>query len=177
MRHLEFKGKYLQKLLSGEKRATIRKRVYVKPGELVYVHCGGKIIGKARIRSVREIRLDEIDDEIAGMEGFKSAEELVSEIRDYYSDRDRLYLIEFDLEPFERPLDPAEMYYENDDLIEIARRAVESDALSEDEKEVLRLFLKTGSIRKTAFRLGGLSRRGVVREALRKARAIVNEQK
>ncbi|WP_456478283.1 ASCH domain-containing protein [Geoglobus ahangari] len=177
MKHLEFKGKYLQKLLSGEKRATIRKRVYVKPGELVYVHCGGKIVGRARIKDVREIGLDEIDEEIARKEGFESAEELVAELRGYYSDRDRLYLIEFDFEPFEKPLDPAEMYYENDDLIEIARKAVDSDALSEEEKEVLRLFLKTGSIRKTAFRLGGLSRRGVVREALRKARKIVNEQK
>ncbi|AKG91353.1 hypothetical protein GAH_01345 [Geoglobus ahangari] len=177
MKHLEFKGKYLQKLLSGEKRATIRKRVYVKPGELVYVHCGGNIVGRARIKDVREIGLDEIDEEVARKEGFESVEELVAELRGYYSDRDRLYLIEFDFEPFEKPLDPAEMYYENDDLIEIARKAVDSDVLSEEEKEVLRLFLKTGSIRKTAFRLGGLSRRGVVREALRKARKIVNEQK
>ncbi len=177
MKHLEFKGKYLQKLLSGEKRATIRKRAYVSPGELVYVHCGGKIIGKARILDVREIGIDEIDDDVARMEGFDSAEELLEEIRNYYTGRDRLYLIEFDFEPFEKPLDPAEMYYENADLVEIARKALESGMVSEDDKEVLRLFLRTGSIRKTAFRLGGLSKRGVVREALRRAKKIVNEQK
>lgn len=177
MKHLEFKGKYLQKLLNGEKRATIRRRVYVKPGELVYVHCGGKIIGRARISDVRKLSIDEIDDQIAKKEGFNSAEELKAEIKRYYSQNDSLYLIEFDFEPFDSPVDPAEMYYENEDLVEIAKKAIESESLSDEDRKILRLFIRTGSIRKTAFMLGGLNRRGIVRETLRRARKIVNEQK
>ena len=174
MKHLEFKRKYLEFLLSGKKRSTIRKRAYVKPGEPVYVHCGGKIVGMARIRGVRKISLSDIDDQIARMEGFSDREELVRELDRYYDSKD-LYLIEFDFEPFENPVEPHAMHYGNNDLVEVARKAMESDELGEEERRIIELFLKTGSIRKTAFRLGGISKRGVVREAIRKALKLVSE--
>lgn len=177
MKHIEFKGKYAEKLLMGEKKSTIRRRVYFKPGELVYVHSGGKIIGKARIKSIKEISIEEIDEEIARKEGFSSVDELIEELKQYYSDSDKLYFVEFDFEPFQSPVDPGEFHYFSNDLIEIAKKAIESEEFSEREKEILRLFIKTGSIRKTAFRLGGLWQRGIVRDVLRKAVRIVNEQK
>ncbi|AIY89463.1 ASCH domain-containing protein [Geoglobus acetivorans] len=177
MKHLEFKGKFAEKLLKGEKTSTIRKRVYVKPEELVYVHSGGKIIGKARIKNIRQISFSEIDDEIARKEGFSSADELLQELKQYYSQEENLYLIEFEFTPFETPVNPAELYYKNSDLMEIAKKALKSDGLNDKEKKVIELFLRTGSIRKTALRLGGLWKRGEVRDVLRKACTIINEQK
>jgi len=171
LKHLEFKEKYLEKLLSSEKTITIRRRAYVKPNDVVFVHCGGKIIGKAKIKDVRKIKREELNEEIAKKDGFDSFEDFIKEINDYYSDQE-LYLIEFELEPFENPLDPREMYYGEEDLIEIAKKALNSEKLSEREKEILKLFIRTGSIRKTARKIGGLKNRGIVREVLRKAYKI-----
>jgi len=176
MKHIEFKGKYAEKILKGEKTVTIRKRAYVKPDDIVFVHSGGKIIGKARIKGVRRIDIKELDDELARREGFDNREELIDEIREYYGEGNDLYLIEFDFEPFDEPLEPERMYYDGGSLSEIARRAVKLDIFSEEEKRILELFLKTGSIRKTAFRLGGLSKRGVVRKTIRKAFKAVKER-
>ena len=176
MKHIEFKGKYAEKILKGEKTATIRKRVYVKPNDVVFVHSGGKIIGKARIKEVRQIDIQDLDHELARKEGFDNIEELMDEIREYYGEGKDLYLIEFDFEPFDEPLDPEKMYYDGSSLSEIARKALKLDSFSEDEKRILELFLKTGSIRKTAFRLGGLSKRGIVRKTIRKAFKAVREK-
>ncbi len=174
MKHLEFRRKYLDLLISGKKRSTIRKRAYVIPGETVFVHCGGMIIGKAKITSVRKISLENIDDKIAEMDGFSSIHELLDEINSYYCNSD-LYLIEFELEKFCKPVTPHEMYYEGENLMEIARRALKSSALTQEEKEIIDLFLKTGSIRKTALKLGGISKRGLVRKVMRKAFRVVRE--
>ncbi len=174
MKHLEFKRKYLDLLLSGKKRSTIRKRVYVKPGDEVYIHCGGMIIGKAKIISIREININEVDDEIARMEGLNSKDELLNELSDYYQDSD-LFLIEFDFRKFESPITPHEMHYGNKNILEIAKKALESQELTEGEKKIIELFLKTKSIRRTAFILGGMSKRGIVRNAIRKAIRVVKE--
>jgi len=176
MKHLEFKEKYLKKLMSGEKTVTIRRRAYVKPNDVVFVHCGGKIIGKAKIKRVEKIKREDLNEEIAKKDGFESFEDFIREINNYYSDRD-LYLIEFELEPFDQPLDPKEMYYGEEDLTEIAKKALDSEKLSEKEREILKLFIRTGSIRKTARKIGGLKNRGIVREVLRKAYKIAIEQK
>jgi|GEM_PF-3274197 hypothetical protein len=40
--------------------------------------------------------------------------------------------------------------------------------MSEDERRTLELFLKCGSIRKTAIKLGGLKKRREIRKILRK---------
>ena len=174
MKHLEFRRKYLNLLKSGKKRSTIRKKAHVKTGDHVLVHCGGMIIGKAKIISIKKIRIDSIDDEIARMEGFSSRSELVKELRNYYSSSES-YLIEFEFEELEKPVTPREMYYENRDLSDVAKRALDFPDLNQNEKKIIELFLKTGSIRKTAFRLGGISKRGIVRDALRKAVEIVKK--
>ncbi len=176
MKHLEFKRKYLKSLISGEKRSTIRKRAYVKPDEHVYIHCGGMVIGKARIISVRKLRIEDIGDEIARMEGFSNKYELLNELNSYYSNSG-LYLIEFDFEKFSKPLSPYEMHYEKRSLMDVASEALKLEEMSPNERKIIELFLETGSIRKTAFRLGGLSKRDVVRETIRKAFRVVRGQK
>ena len=166
IKHIEFKKKYKRKLMGGKKSCTIRKRCYVSEGDEVLVHCGGKIIGKARITEVEERRVDELGDDIAREEGFKSRKELVNEIRKIYGDLDKVYVIRFKFDPFRRAINPEELYYSGD-LKEIAERALRELKLSEEERRILELFLECGSVKKAAMRLGGIWERKKVREVLR----------
>jgi hypothetical protein len=168
MKHLEFKDRYKELLLSGKKTATIRTQCYVKEGDEVFVHCGGKIIGSAKIKKIEERSLEEIDDRIARADGFESREDLINEIRKIYGDPKKVYVIWFDFKPFKNEIDPHEMYYSDADLVEVARRALENLCLSQGDRKILEIFLKTQSIRKTAMKLGGIKKRGIVRKVLRK---------
>ena len=168
MKHLEFKDRYKELLLSGKKTATIRTQCYVKEGDEVFVHCGGKIIGSAKIKKIEERSLEEIDDRIARADGFESREDLINEIRKIYGDPKKVYVIWFDFKPFKNEIDPHEMYYSDADLVEVARRALENLSLSQGDRKILEIFLKTQSIRKTAMKLGGIKKRGIVRKVLRK---------
>ncbi len=167
LKHIEFKKKYKRKLLSGKKNCTIRKRCYVSEGDEVFVHCGGKIIGKAKITRVEERKLEELDDEIAREEGFRSREELINEVRKIYGDCEKVYVIRFEFKPLDRPINPEELYYKQRDLKEIAERALKELELSEEEKRILELFLECGSVKKAAMKLGGIWERKRVRNVLR----------
>ena len=174
-KHIEFKGKYKKLLTSGKKRSTIRRRCYVREGEDVFVHCGGKIIGKAKILKIEEKRLEELDDSVARAEGFKNREELINEIKKIY-DTDRVYVINFEFHPFKKPLTPEEVYYGSLSLREIAERALKELELSEEEKRILETFLEAGSVKKAAVRLGGIWERKKVRDILRKCYQRLNEK-
>ncbi len=176
MKHLEFKNKYKKLLVCGKKKSTIRKKCYVKEGEEVFVHCGGKIIGKAKIIKVEEKNLDKIDDAIAKEEGFNNKEELIKEIRNIYGNVEKVYLIKFEFEPFEKPILPEEMYYGSEDLIEIAKKSLKNLELDEKEKYILNLFLECGSLKKTAIKLGGVWERKKVRDLLRKCFKMLKEK-
>jgi hypothetical protein len=98
MKHLEFKKKYADLLLSGEKRVTIRNWTNLKEGDEAYVHCGGKIIGKARIKAVERKKISELSDEEARLDGFKNKEEMLEEL-EKMGYGDEVYVIRFDFEP------------------------------------------------------------------------------
>ncbi|MET1124855.1 MAG: ASCH domain-containing protein [Archaeoglobaceae archaeon] len=166
MKHLEFDGKYAELILSGRKRATIRKWVKLREGDEVYVHSGGKIIGKARILSVEKKKIDELSEEDAILDGFSSREELLAELKRLGYDGE-VYVVKFEFEPMEAA-DPRNFYYGDADLEEVAKLALRELELSDDERRLLEMFLKYGSIRKVAARLGGWRKRGVVRKVLRK---------
>ncbi|AEA46723.1 ASCH domain-containing protein [Archaeoglobus veneficus] len=170
MKHLEFKEKYKKPLLSGKKRATIRTVTNLKPGDVVFVHCGGKIIGEAEIESVEEKSAEELTEDDARADGFASLRELKRELGRLYGDADKFYVIRFRLRPFDSGVSPHEMYYgsADADLVEIAKNALEKLELSDEERKILELFLETGSIKKTAIRLGGMRKRKIVRDVLRK---------
>lgn len=176
MKHLEFKNKYRSLLLNGKKRATIRLYTNLKPGDEVYVHCGGKIIGIAEIEDVQEKRIDELTEEDAKIDGFESLDELVDEIRGIYGDVEKVYVIKFRFKEFENSVIPHEMYYGDADLVQIAEKALQTLDLSEEERKVLKLFLETGSIRKVAFKLGGIRKRKVIRDLLRKCYSELKEK-
>ncbi len=168
MKHVEFKERYKDLLLSGRKKVTVRVQCYVKEGDEVFVHCGGKIVGTAKITKIEERSLDEIDERIAKADGFESKDELINEIREIYGNPKRLYVIWFNFKPFKKEIDPHAMYYEDRDLVEIAKIALENLNLSQDDRKILEIFLKTQSIRKTAMKIGGIKKRGIVRKVLRR---------
>lgn len=168
MKHLEFKDIYRDILLSGRKRITIRLRCYVREGEEVFVHCGGRIVGTAKILKVEKRMLEDVDDELAKLDGFKSREELLKTIKDLYGDVEEVYIIWFDLKPFKKEIDPHEMYYSDLDLVKVAKIALDELNLSEDDRKIVEIFLRTQSIRRTALKLGSIKKRGIVRKVLRK---------
>lgn len=176
MKHLEFKEKYKELLLSGKKKATVRSWTNLKAGDKALVHCGGKIIGIAKILSVEKKKIDEFTEEDAKIEGFNSLEDFLREVRNYYG-KDELYFIKFEFEPFEREIEPHEYHYEGYDIDRIVDEALEKLELSEKEREILLLYKKYGSIRKVAKKLGGWRKRGEIRKVIRKAFKMLKNQK
>ncbi|MEM1832323.1 MAG: ASCH domain-containing protein, partial [Desulfurococcaceae archaeon] len=75
-RHIMLKGAYIEKLLSNEKKATIRKGIYKPKYSEVIIHAGGKPVAKARITRVYYRRLKELGEYEARLEGFKNTSEL-----------------------------------------------------------------------------------------------------
>jgi hypothetical protein len=166
MKHLEFKGKYAKALIEGRKKLTIRKLTNLKEGDEVLVHSGGKIIGKATVKTIERKHVSEITDEEARLDGFRNTEELRAEMRKMGYDGE-VYLIHFDFEPL-KAVNPHNLYYGDADLEEIARKSLENLELDERDRKVLETFLRYGSIRRAARKLGGARKRGEIRKVLRK---------
>ncbi|WP_457619864.1 ASCH domain-containing protein [Methanopyrus sp.] len=175
-KHLEISGEYRDKLLRGEKRATIRvgRVPGARPGKVVYIHCGGYVYGKVRITDVRTKKVKDLTDEDAKLDGFENREELLKALRNHYPnlrDDDVVTIVEFEwVERFDEPILSEHLPYDGHDPIEIAKRALEEDIpLSPRDRELLELLVECGSIRKAAKALGGLGKRDVIRRAVRKA--------
>lgn len=175
MKHLEFSREYRELLLNGRKKATIRKWTNLKAGDEVYVHCGGKIIGGARIVAVERKKIEEFTDEDAKLDGFRSREELIQELEKLYGNNEDFYLIKFEFRPDEFK-NPHEFYYGSADLVEIAEKSLSNLDLSEEERKILEIFLRAGSIRRAANRLGGYRKRGTIRKILRKCYKELRER-
>ena len=168
VKHLEFKDRFRKQLLSGEKRVTVRLNTTLKEGDRVLIHGGGEILGEGVIEKVERKRPEELTEEDAKADGFKSLSELLGEIRRLYGDVDRVFVIRFSMKPFRQGRNPHNFYYGQADLREIAELALKNLQLEEKDRKILQLFLESGSIIKAARKLGGLRKRGVIREVLRK---------
>lgn len=179
-RHLMMKGAYVDKVLSNEKKATIRKGV-VKPkyGEII-IHAGGRPIAKAKITRVYYKKLRELGEYEARVEGFNSVEELMQELRRVYGnvkDDDYFTVIEFKIVQKLDELPCEDPYYglEPSDIARLALRYI-SNALTELEKKVLMDITRTNSIRRTAINVfKDLNKRRIVRRVLRKVLRILVE--
>lgn len=174
MKHLAFSGKYAEEILKGRKRATIRKRINLKPQDVAFVHSGGKIIGIAKITSVEKKKIEELTEEDAKLDGFESKEEMMRELK-RLGYRGEVYLIKFEFEPMGFA-DPYALHYGEMDLKEIAREALKKLELSERDRKILELFLRCGSIRRAAVKLGGLSKRKEIRDVLRRCYEALREE-
>jgi hypothetical protein len=173
-RHLMVKGEYVDDILSGRKRATVRLgRVRVKYDELI-VHGGGRPVAKVRVTGVRYKRVSELTPEDARIDGFESVEELIRALEKAYGRRlrpdDVVTIIEFEVVQDLSKLEPSDPYLglQPADIARLALRYL-ADSLSEDEVRILRDLTVTNSIRATAYRLyRDLGRRWLVRRVLRR---------
>ena len=175
MRHLEFDGRYAGAILSGRKRATVRlgRRPNLKEGDVVLIHSGGYALGKAVIERVESKTVGELTDEDAFLDGFSSREELIRALKNHYryvNDNSKAHVVVFRLvERFDKPVMSSDYAYEGNNPIEIAEMALKYLDLPEEDRKLIELFLKAGSLRKAAYKLGGMNKRVLIRDALRRA--------
>ena len=98
---LLFKEKFLKKIRSGEKSQTIRlwDRRRMRAGQRSYIPG----IGYVLITSVKPIELDDLNDNIARLDGFHSADELRAELHALYGKdmlaKRKAYIIRFSVLP------------------------------------------------------------------------------
>ena len=172
-RHLMLKGVYVEKLLSNEKKATIRRGIYKPKYNEVIIHAGGRPVAKARITRVYYKKLRELGEYEAKLEGFSKTEDLIKELRKVYGDisgEEYFTVIEFEVIQRLDKLGGEDPYYglTPSDIARIALRYLDEE-LSETEKKVLLDLTRTNSIRKTAINIfKDLNKRGIVRRIIKK---------
>lgn len=175
------KGAYVEKLLSGEKRATVRRGIVKPKYDEITIHAGGRPVAKAKITRVYYKKLHELSDYEAKLEGYNSREELIQELKRVYKGiRDDEYVTVIEFEITQRldvlPLEDPYLGLEPVDIARIALRYLRNE-LSDLEIKILTDLTRTNSIRKTALRvLGDLNKRGVVRRVIRKALKMLVEK-
>ncbi|ACB40853.1 ASCH domain-containing protein [Pyrobaculum neutrophilum] len=84
--YLRFKQKYLEGVLSGRKRVTVRHGIVRPRFNLVYIVCCGEIYAEAFITKVYYTRLGKLGEDVAAAEGMESREELIAELKEIYGD-------------------------------------------------------------------------------------------
>ncbi len=180
-RHLMLKGEYIEKVLNGEKKATIRKGVYKPKYDEVIIHAGGRPIAKAKITRVYYKKLSELGEYEARIEGFNNVEELINELKKVYgriSKEDYFTIIEFEVIQRLDELASEDPYYglTPADIARIALRYLDKE-LTELDRKILLDLTRTNSIRKTAINVfKDLNKRGIVRKAVRKALRFLIER-
>ncbi len=172
-RHLMIKGDYADLILRGLKRATIRLGIIKPRYNEVIVHSGGRPIAKVYIKNVRYKLIKELDAKDARLDGFKSREELIKNLKRVYGevkDDDIVTIIEYEiLQRLDNlPIKDPYLGLEPADLARIALRYL-SDHLTENEKKILLDLTRTNSIRKTSINIfRTLDKRYIIRKVLRK---------
>ena len=85
-RRLKFKKRYLQMILEGRKRSTIRLGRLVLRDRLLTIVGDGKPIALARVDEVIYKKVRELTDEDARVDGFRGLIDLFRELRRIYGD-------------------------------------------------------------------------------------------
>jgi hypothetical protein len=89
MKSINFDAKYVRRILSGEKRTTIRKGIkIVEPNSEVVLTTDGGEFGKAIVRKAIVKRISELNEEEAKLDGFSSKDELLKDLRRIYGSVD-----------------------------------------------------------------------------------------
>lgn len=179
-RHIMIKGKYIEQILNGSKKTTIRLGIVKPRYKEIIIHGGGRPIAKAIITKIYHKRVLELTDEDARLDGFSSREELLRGLREAYPDirdDDWVTIIYFNIT---KRLDnlPITHPYRGLEPADIARLALRYlDRLSDEDKRVLLDLTRTNSIRATAYRLyGGINQRWRVRKILKRALRKLEER-
>ena len=171
-RHLMVKGEYVDLILKGVKKTTIRLGIIKPKYNEVMIHGGGKPIALAKITNVKYKRINELTDEDARKDGFPSLKVLLKELKKSYGEirpNDIVTIIEFVITKKLSDLDVKEPWL-GLKPVEIARIALRyCENIPQEERKILEDLTRTESIRKTAIRLyGSINRRWKIRKVLRK---------
>lgn len=166
--------RYLGDLLSGRKRATIRLG-RLRPGREAIIHSGGRIVAVAEVVEVRHERFSELGEEEARLDGWSSVEELKRALKAHYpyiSDDDYVTVIIFGAV---RRVDmPEGGGYGGMRPAALARLALRSLQLGEEERRILEAVAKYKSIRRAAIALYGTAEaRRRIRRVLRRAAGML----
>lgn len=86
---LVFKSKYFRDLLLRRKTTTIRLTSKVNVGDVVELVAGDLKVGTAIIERIKTKRLDELTDQDALNDGYRSKDELIRDLIRIYGDRIR----------------------------------------------------------------------------------------
>lgn len=174
-RHLMLKREFLEKLLRGEKRATIRLgKVKPKYKEMI-IHSGGRPVAKIEVTQVVYKHVKDLTDEDAREDGVENKEQLLNILKRMYKeeirDTDIVSIIKFRLVQSLSEIDVEKPYggLEPVDIARLALRYLE-DIFDEDEIKILRLLTIYRSLRAVAIKLyGNINKRWIIRKVLRKA--------
>ncbi|BBL45487.1 ASCH domain-containing protein [Nanobdella aerobiophila] len=185
MKNIQFYGKYLEDILSGKKRITIRlSKGGFKIGDIFILHAGGKAIGKYRIKNIYTKKLYQITDEEAKLDGYNNKEELINEILRIYKNiniKKEVVIIEFEpLEIFKTDISSEEYAWggQKVDIIKLANLILKyDDQLTSRHKELLNILIKEGSLRKAALSLGNIKKRNLFRKILKKGYERLKKKK
>lgn len=96
---LLFKDPFMNAIVKGKKRTTIRTQLRgLKVNQEALFMSGHRKVGVI-ISNIREKHIDELTQEDAVNDGFKTKEELLNTIRNIYKDKklDILYIIDFEV--------------------------------------------------------------------------------
>lgn len=173
-RHLMLRREYAEKLLTGEKRATIRLGKVIPKYFDIIIHSGGRPICKATITGVSYKKVSELTDEDARKDGFRDKRELIKELKKVYGnirDDDLVTIIELKVTQRLDNLVAEDPYLglEPHDIARLAMRYLRKEFAGE-ERKILEELAKGKSIREVAKGLtGDLTKRWLVRRVLRKA--------
>lgn len=173
-RHLMLRREYAEKLLTGEKRATIRLGKVIPKYFDIIIHSGGRPICKATITGVSYKKVSELTDEDARKDGFRDKRELIKELKKVYGnirDDDLVTIIELKVTQRLDNLVAEDPYLglEPHDIARLAMRYLRKEFAGE-ERKILEELAKGKSIREVAKGLtGDPTKRWLVRRVLRKA--------
>jgi len=182
-RHIMIKGRFVEALMNGVKRATIRLGHVVPRYREVIIHGGGRPVAKAVITNVIYKKVRDLTDEDAKKDGYNSVKELIEDLERIYNRKispdEEVTIIEFEVTAVLNQLKDDDVYLGLSpvDIAALARRYLWS-ALNENERKIIDSVLRYRSIRETSIKLfGSLNKRWIVRRVLRKCLRELVERK
>ncbi|HDI75637.1 MAG: ASCH domain-containing protein [Thermoprotei archaeon] len=179
-RHITLKWRYVEILLKGKKKTTIRKGIVRPKYREVFIHSGGKVVAKAEIVNVKYKKVRDLSEEDARRDGFSSLQELLKELKKTYgkiSSKDWVTIIELKVKSVLYGVSDGDVYL-GLSPVDVARLALRYNLeLSEREKELLEEVSRSGSIRKASLNLyGRVDNRRALRRVIRKALRMLIEK-
>ncbi len=96
--HLSFKKEYVDKILKGLKTTTIRLGIITPKRPELIIYSDGKAVAKVFVESIRYLRVKDLTDKDARLDGFRNKRELIESLSKHYpglSPNDWVTIIKF----------------------------------------------------------------------------------